>query len=268
MGMKSLREYITRSFFKNRILYNREAFGDFLRLNCYFYNHNSLHLNPKIMSDRTITLDDQLYNYLTSVSLREPQILRQLRTHNAEYPQGHMQVSPEQGQFMGLLLKLMGAKRVLEVGVFTGYSSLSMALALPLDGSIVACDISLEATDVARRYWQEAGVISKIDLRIAPALETLDSLIQQGHSNSFDLAFIDADKGNYPNYYERCLQLVRPGGIVAVDNVLWYGRVADPQVTDSRTNIIRQLNQQIHQDDRVEMSLLPIGDGLTLARKK
>jgi predicted O-methyltransferase YrrM len=220
------------------------------------------------MSDRTITLDDQLYNYLTSVSLREPQILRQLRTHNSEYPQGHMQVSPEQGQFMGLLLKLMGAKRVLEVGVFTGYSSLAMALALPVDGCIVACDISAEATDVARRYWQEAGVSSKIDLRIAPALETLDGLIQQGHTNSFDLAFIDADKGNYPNYYERCLQLVRPGGVVAVDNVLWYGRVADPQVTDHRTTIIRQLNQQIYEDDRVEMSLLPIGDGLTLARKK
>jgi predicted O-methyltransferase YrrM len=220
------------------------------------------------MSDRTINLDDQLYTYLTAVSLREPPVLQQLRTHNSEYPQGHMQVSPEQGQFMGLLLKLMGAKRVLEVGVFTGYSSLAMALALPVDGSIVACDISAEATDVARRYWQEAGVSSKIDLRIAPALETLDDLIQQGHSNSFDLAFIDADKGNYPNYYERCLQLVRPGGVIALDNVLWYGRVADPQVTDHRTTIIRQLNQQIYEDDRVELSLLPIGDGLTLVRKK
>jgi predicted O-methyltransferase YrrM len=220
------------------------------------------------MSDRTIRLDDQLYNYLTSVSLREPLALQQLRTHNSTYPQGHMQISPEQGQFMGLLLQLMGAKRVLEVGVFTGYSSLAMALALPADGHIVACDISESATDVAQGYWQAAGVADKIELRIGPALETLQALLASGQSNSFDLAFIDADKGNYPNYYELCLQLVRPGGVVAVDNVLWYGRVADPQVTDNQTSTIRQLNQQIYADQRVEMSLLPIGDGLTIARKK
>lgn len=218
------------------------------------------------MSDRTINLDDRLTEYLQLVSLREHPTLQKLRAHNAEYPQGHMQVSPEQGQFMGLLLKLMGVRRVLEVGVFTGYSSISMALALPDDGYLLACDNSAEATDVARRYWQAAGVEHKIDLRLGPALDTLQGLVQTG--DSFDFAFIDADKGNYPEYYELCLQLVRPGGAIAIDNVLWYGRVADPTVTDSRTQVLRQLNQQIHQDDRVEISLLPIGDGLTIARKK
>lgn len=218
------------------------------------------------MSDRTIGLDDRLTAYLQSVSLQEHPVLQQLRAHNQDYPQGHMQICPEQGQFMGLLLKLMGTKRVLEVGVFTGYSSIAMALALPADGYLLACDISTEATDVARRYWQEAGVAEKIQLRLGPALETLANLVATGES--FDFAFIDADKANYPHYYELCLQLLRPGGAIAIDNVLWYGKVADPTVTDSRTEILRQLNQTIHQDERVEISLLPIGDGLTIARKK
>jgi predicted O-methyltransferase YrrM len=218
------------------------------------------------MSDRTINLDDRLTEYLRSVSLHEHSALQKLRAHNQEYPQGHMQICPEQGQFMGLLLKLMGAKRVLEVGVFTGYSSIAMALALPADGYLLACDISAAATDVARCYWQEAGVAEKIDLHLGPALETLQDLVTKGEI--FDFAFIDADKANYPNYYELCLQLVRPGGAIAIDNVLWYGKVADPTVTDSRTEILRQLNRAIHADDRVEVSMLPIGDGLTIARKK
>jgi predicted O-methyltransferase YrrM len=222
--------------------------------------------SPMIMSDRTINLDDRLTEYLQSVSLHEHPALQRLRAHNQEYPQGHMQICPEQGQFMGLLLKLMGAKRVLEVGVFTGYSSIAMALALPDDGYLLACDISAEATDVARRYWQEAGVAKKIDLHLGPALETLEDLVKKGES--FDFAFIDADKANYPNYYELCLKLVRPGGAIAIDNVLWSGRVADSLVTDSRTEVLRQLNRRIHEDNRVEISLLPIGDGLTIARKK
>ncbi len=220
------------------------------------------------MSDHTINLDDRLTAYLQSVSLHEHPALQKLRSHNQEYPQGHMQICPEQGQFMGLLLRLMGAKRVLEVGVFTGYSSISMALALPADGYLLACDISEAATDVARRYWQEAGVAEKIDLHLGPALVTLQNLVAAGESETFDFAFIDADKANYPNYYELCLQLVRPGGAIAIDNVLWYGKVADPAVTDSRTEILRQLNRSIHEDDRVEISMLPIGDGLTIARKK
>jgi predicted O-methyltransferase YrrM len=220
------------------------------------------------MSDHTINLDDRLTAYLQSVSLHEHPALQKLRAHNQEYPQGHMQICPEQGQFMGLLLRLMGAKRVLEVGVFTGYSSIAMALALPADGYLLACDISEAATDVARGYWQEAGVAEKIDLRLGPALDTLQHLVATGAGETFDFAFIDADKANYPSYYELCLRLVRPGGAIGIDNVLWYGKVADPTVTDSRTEILRQLNRAIHQDDRVEISMLPIGDGLTIARKK
>jgi predicted O-methyltransferase YrrM len=220
------------------------------------------------MSDRTINLDDRLTEYLQSVSLHEHPALQKLRAHNQEYPQGHMQICPEQGQFMGLLLRLMGAKRVLEVGVFTGYSSIAMALALPADGYLLACDISEAATDVARGYWQEAGVVEKIDLHLGPALDTLQNLVAAGAGETFDFAFIDADKANYPNYYELCLQLVRPGGAIGIDNVLWYGKVADPTVADSRTEILRQLNRAIHQDERVEISMLPIGDGLTIARKK
>jgi predicted O-methyltransferase YrrM len=220
------------------------------------------------MSNRSISLTDSLYDYLLSVSLRESQLQRRLREETAADPMARMQISPEQGQFMGLLARLMGARRCIEVGVFTGYSSLAVALALPADGRIVACDVSEEWTSMARRYWAEGGVAHKIDLRLAPALETLDSLLAASGGSSFDLAFIDADKANYLGYYERVLQLLRPGGLAVVDNTLWSGRVADPEVADADTVALRHFNDHLHRDDRVDLSLLPVGDGLTLARKK
>jgi predicted O-methyltransferase YrrM len=221
------------------------------------------------MSNQSIGLSDPLYQYLLANSVREPVILAQLRAETAEHPLMNMQISPEQGQLMGLLVQLIGAKKCLEVGVFTGYSSLVVALNLPDDGRIIACDVSDEFTSIARRYWQEAGVSNKISLHIAPALETLDRLIASGESGTFDFAFIDADKNNYGAYYDRCFQLVRQGGLILVDNVLWYGRVADPAMdSDKRTQAIKQINQQIYHDDRVQISLIPIGDGLTIARKK
>ena len=219
------------------------------------------------MSKQTLGLEQNLYNYLLSISLREPTILTQLRQETAQMPRSIMQISPEQGQFMALLVKLIGAKKTLEVGVFTGYSSLVVALALPADGKIVACDVSEEYTSVARRYWQQAGVADKIDLHIAPALETLDKLLTAGKAGTFDFAFIDADKSNYENYYERSLELIRPGGLIAIDNVLWSGKVADTEVQDNQTNKIRALNRKLHQDSRITLSLVPIGDGLTLAMK-
>ncbi|MBD2165238.1 class I SAM-dependent methyltransferase [Calothrix membranacea FACHB-236] len=220
------------------------------------------------MSTRTLGLNEQLYTYLLSVSLREPEILQRLRQETASHPSGNMQISPEQGQFMRLLVQLIGAKKTLEVGVFTGYSSLSVALALPADGKIIACDVSEEYTAIARLYWQEAGVSDKIDLRLAPALATLDQLLATGQANTFDFAFIDADKVNYDGYYERALQLIRPGGLIAIDNVLWSGRVANPEIQNESTQAIRILNQKLHNDERVTLSLLPIGDGLTLALKR
>jgi predicted O-methyltransferase YrrM len=219
------------------------------------------------MPDKTF-LEPTLYDYVLSASLREPELLQNLRQETASHPMSQMQIAPEQGQFMRLLIHLMGAKKALEVGVFTGYSSLCIAIALPSDGRLVACDVSEEYTAIAQRYWQQAGVADKIDLRIAPALETLDQLIAAGEANTFDFAFIDADKGNYENYYERSLQLVRPGGLIAIDNVLWSGQVADPQVQDNRTEKIRALNQKLHQDQRVSLSMLAIADGLTLALKR
>ncbi|MDZ8085525.1 MAG: class I SAM-dependent methyltransferase [Nostoc sp. DedQUE12b] len=220
------------------------------------------------MPKQSIGLDKQLYNYLLSVSLREPEILRKLRQETANHPRSGMQISPEQGQFMSLLVQLIGAKKTLEVGVFTGYSSLSVALALPTDGKIIACDVSEEFTAIARRYWQEAGVADKIDLRLAPALETLDWLLATGQAETFDFAFIDADKENYHGYYERSLQLVRPGGLIAIDNVLWSGQVADEQNQDESTQAIRALNEKLHHDKRISLSLVPIADGLTLAIKR
>ncbi|MFN6155484.1 class I SAM-dependent methyltransferase [Anabaena sp. AL09] len=219
------------------------------------------------MSKQTLGLEQNLYDYLLSVSLREPTILTQLRQETAQMPRSIMQISPEQGQFMALLVKLIGAKKTLEVGVFTGYSSLVVALALPADGKIVACDVSEEYTSVARRYWQQAGVADKIDLHIAPALETLDNLLTTGEAGTFDFAFIDADKSNYNNYYERCLELIRPGGLIAIDNVLWSGKVADTEIQDNQTNKIRDLNRKLHEDSRITLSLVPIADGLTLAMK-
>ena len=219
------------------------------------------------MSTKTLGLEENIREYLLSVSMREPQILNLLRQETSLHPRGIMQISPEQGQFMALLVKLMGAKKTLEVGVFTGYSTLVVALALPADGKIIACDTNEEYTSIACRYWHRAGVSDKIDLHIGPAVETLDKLLAAGEAETFDFAFIDADKSNYDNYYERALQLVRPGGLITVDNVLWSGKVADPTIEDNRTNKIRALNQKLHLDDRVTLSMLPIGDGLTLALK-
>jgi predicted O-methyltransferase YrrM len=220
------------------------------------------------MSKKTLGLDNQLYDYLLSVSLREPDVLRQLREETARLPMAMMQIAPEQGQFMALLVQLLGATKTLDIGVFTGYSSLCVALALPPHGKIVACDISQEDTAVARRYWEVAGVADKIDLRLAPALETLDQLLATGQAGTFDFVFIDADKRNYEEYYERSLQLIRPGGLIAIDNVFWSGRVADLQVQDARTQLIRAFNEKLHQDERVSLSLVPIADGLTLALKR
>ncbi|WP_341530848.1 class I SAM-dependent methyltransferase [Nostoc sp. UHCC 0302] len=220
------------------------------------------------MSTQSIGLDNQLYDYLLATSVREPEILWKLRQETARHPRSGMQISPEQGQFMRLLVQLIGAKKTLEVGVFTGYSSLSVALALPADGKIIACDVSEEFTAIARRYWQQAGVADKVDLRLAPALKTLDALLADGQAETFDFAFIDADKENYDGYYERSLQLVRPGGLIAIDNVLWSGQVADPQIQDESTQAIRALNEKLHDDERITLSLVPIGDGLTLALKR
>ncbi|MHC5776516.1 class I SAM-dependent methyltransferase [Nostoc sp.] len=220
------------------------------------------------MPKQSIGLDNQLYNYLLSVSLREPEILLKLRQETASHPRSGMQISPEQGQFMRLLVQLIGAKKTLEVGVFTGYSSLSVALALPADGKIIAADVNEEFTAIARRYWQEAGVADKIDLRLAPGLETLDQLLATGQAETFDFAFIDADKENYDGYYERSLQLVRPGGLIAIDNVLWSGQVAQEQNQDQSTQAIRALNKKLHHDERITLSLVPIADGLSLAIKR
>lgn len=220
------------------------------------------------MSVRTINVTDQVYDYLLSVSLREPDILKKLREETMKLPQGKMQISPEQGQFMRLLVELMGAKKTLEIGVFTGYSSLSVALALPLDGKIIACDMSEEFTNVAKQYWQEAGVANKIQLHVAPALQILDQLLSAGEHNSFDLVFIDADKQNQLFYYEKSLLLLRQGGIILIDNTLRSGDVADPKINDESTMAIRELNKKLHHDERISLSLLPIGDGLTIARKR
>ncbi len=220
------------------------------------------------MSNQTLNLTESLYHYMLSVSLRESDVLYQLRQETAQHPMSQMQIAPEQGQFMALLVQLMGVKKALEIGVFTGYSSLAVAIALPADGTLMACDVSDDYTAIARRYWQNAGVDHKIDLRIAPALETLDQLLADGHANSFDFAFIDADKSNYDAYYERSLQLVRPRGLIAIDNVLWSGRVADDSDTHQQTQAIRALNQKLHHDERITLSLLPLADGLTLAMKR
>jgi caffeoyl-CoA O-methyltransferase len=220
------------------------------------------------LSSRTIDIDDRLYDYLIAHSVRDLPVLAELRAETAKHPKAGMQISPEQGQFMALLVELIGAKRTIEVGTFTGYSALVVALALPAEGRVIACDVSEEFTAMARRYWAKAGVANKIDLRLAPANETLDKLLAAGEAGRFDFAFIDADKENYVGYYERCLKLVRAGGLIAVDNVLWGGKVADPAVDDKDTRAIRALNDQLKSDKRVSLSMVPIGDGLTLARKR
>ncbi len=219
------------------------------------------------MSNKTLALDDRLYDYLLSVSLREPDILARLREETLHRADAEMQIAPEQGQFMALLLKLIGARRSLEVGTFTGYSALVCALALPEDGQLIALDINEETTAIAQRYWAEAGVENKIELRLGPAEDSLRNLIDGGDQGSFDFVFIDADKTGYLTYYEMGLQLLRPGGVLAFDNVLWAGRVADPGAGDDDTQALRALNVQLHADPRVDISMVPIGDGLTLARK-
>lgn len=220
------------------------------------------------MSTKRTLITDNIYDYLLTNSLREPAALRQLRAETAAHPLANMQIAPEQGQFMALLVELTGARKILEIGVFTGYSSTSLALALPEDGKLTACDISKTHTDVARRYWELAGVSRKIDLRVGPALDTLDNLLAEGLAASYDMAFIDADKANYDGYYERALSLLRRGGLLMLDNVLWNGQVADPTFDDEDTAAIRALNAKIQADSRVGISLLPVADGLTLALKR
>jgi caffeoyl-CoA O-methyltransferase len=204
---------------------------------------------------------------MLAVSLREPDVLRHLREETAHHAMAECQIAPEQGQFMALLVRLIGARRTLEVGTFTGYSAAWVALALPADGQVIACDVSEEWTAVALRYWQEAGIANKVDLRLAPAVETLEKLIQTGQENGFDFAFIDADKPNYDTYYEQCLELVRPGGLIAFDNMLRHGRVLE-ETRDEGTRAVQALNEKLHADARVDISLVPIADGLTLARKR
>ncbi|HEY5598942.1 MAG TPA: class I SAM-dependent methyltransferase [Kiloniellales bacterium] len=212
-------------------------------------------------------MTDTLHGYLLANSLREPPLLARLRKETAKLPMARMQIAPEQGQFMRLLVELIGARRTVEVGTFTGYSSLSVALGLPPDGKLVACDISEEYTAVARRYWAEAGVAERIDLRLGPAMQTLDGLIADGGAGAYDFAFIDAEKEGYDGYYERCLSLLRRGGLIAIYNVLWSGAVVDEADQSADTRAIRALNAKVHKDTRVSISLVPVGDGIMLARK-
>ncbi len=220
------------------------------------------------MSNRTIPVTAKIDDYISDLSAEEPAILTELRTETAGLPDSNMQIGPQQGQFMALLVSTLGAKRILEIGTFTGYSSLVMAMALPEDGLIVTCDINPETTAIARRYWQAAGVSDRIQLRLGPGLESLDKMIADGDAGTFDFAFIDADKENYEGYFDRAMQLVRQGGLIAVDNVLWSGKVVDPSIDDASTSAIRAFNLARRNDDRVTVTILPIGDGLTLARKR
>ena len=220
------------------------------------------------MSNQSIQLTPELYTYLRDVSLRESDLLQELRERTRQMPEARMQIAPEQGQFMTLLARLLGVRQALEIGVFTGYSALCVAAALPADGRLIACDISAEYTAIAQEYWARAGVADRIDLRLAPASETLAALLAEGAAGSFDLAFIDADKTGYAGYYEQCLALLRPGGLIVVDNVLWNGRVLDTASADEDTRAIQAFNRRIHKDVRVDLSLVPVGDGLSLLRKR
>jgi predicted O-methyltransferase YrrM len=219
------------------------------------------------MTKQTWGLNASLYDYYQTIAFREPEILKELRQATSQLPMANMQIAPEQGQFMALLVRLTGARKILEIGVFTGYSSLALALALPPQGRILGCEISAEYAAIARQFWQKAGVSEKIDVLLGPAVTSLEQLLANGEQESFDLAFIDANKSDYDQYYELSLQLVRPGGLILIDNVLWYGKVADETVQDKATQSIRNLNAKLHQDLRISLSLVPIGDGLTLALK-
>lgn len=220
------------------------------------------------MSTRTRPLTDELYDYMLEVSLRETEVQRRLREETARHPEGSMQIAPEQGQFMALLARLVGARRALEVGVFTGYSALTVALALPEDGELVALDVSEEYTAVARRFWREAGVDGRINLRIGPALESLDKLIEEEQEETFDFAFIDADKAEYEDYYERALKLLRPGGLMVLDNTFRSGRVLDAEDHGPSVTVVDRLNRRMREDERIHLSFLPVADGLSLALKK
>lgn len=220
------------------------------------------------MSSRPIRLTDALHDYLLKVSVREPKVLQKLRVATQKMPRGRLQISPEQGNFMALLVALTGAKRAFEVGTFTGYSACAVALAMPTNGKLIACDVSKEWTDIGRRYWRMAKVDKKIDLRLGPALETLDKLLKSSQAGKFDFGFIDADKPNYDAYYERALKLLRKGGLLLIDNVLWGGAVIDKRANDESTRCLRALNRKIYGDRRVNVSMMPIGDGLTLVRKR
>ena len=217
---------------------------------------------------RHFAFDEKTYEYLVRTSVREPDVARRLREETQQLEEARMQIGPDQGQFMNLLVALLRARKTIEVGVFTGYSALWVALALPSDGRIIACDVSKEYTAIGRRYWKEAGVSDKIDLRLGPAVDTLDELIKNGQSETFDFMFIDADKTNYDNYYERGLRLLRIGGLIAIDNTIWSGRVADETQQDADTAAIRRLNEKLFRDERVTLSMLTVGDGLTLALKR
>ena len=218
---------------------------------------------------RTPTLNNEkLYDYTLATWLRDSDVKKRLREETRKLTAGGMQIGPDQGQLMALLVKAIRARRIVEVGTFTGYSALSMAEALPEDGRLVACDVSKEWTTIARRYWQEAGVAEKIDLRLGEAIDTLYQLIGDGQGGTFDMAFIDADKQNYERYYEACLLLVRKGGLILIDNVLWGGSVIDPAKTDDDTTAIRNLNLKLRDDDRIDLGLIPTGDGLTAALKR
>jgi len=219
------------------------------------------------MSNQTLQIDDRLYAYLTSVSIREPELLAELRAETAALPEADMQIAPEQGQFMALLLKLIGAEYCLEVGTFTGYSALACAMALPSQGRLITLDVSQEWTDIGRRYWQAAGEQDKIELRLGPAVDSMQNLLDNAARERFDFIFVDADKVSYRQYFELGMQLLKPGGLMAFDNVLWGGRVADPQVSDPDTTAIRELNQVLHGYSGIDLSLVPIADGLTLVRK-
>ncbi len=219
------------------------------------------------MAHRTLQVDDALHDYVLAHSLREHPAQVALREATRAHPHAVMQIGPEQGQFMALLARILGARRAVEIGVFTGYSALTVALALPDDGYLLACDVSDEYTRIGKPYWQAAGVNRRIDLRIGPALQTLDARLAAGETGTYDFAFIDADKTAYDAYYERCLELVRQGGVIAIDNVLWSGDVARPARTPD-TAALQALNDKLHRDERIDLSLLPIGDGLTLARKR
>ena len=220
------------------------------------------------MTNKTLTVDDRLYRYIVDHSLRETPLMRELREVTQRQELSRMQISPEQGQFMALLVELLDARRIIEVGTFTGYSALCMAQAMSAEGELICCDLNEQWTAIGIPFWERAGVRQRIDLRIAPALETLDGLLASGRAGSIDMVFIDADKTNYLNYFERCLALLRPGGLLMFDNTLWDGAVADPEVSDADTNALRALNRKLHGDQRVSLSLVPIGDGLTLARKR